>query len=108
MSALPERMRAAAATKEEVFHRIGAPDPSRSSCTAEWLRRKADEFEAEDQAAAEREALVEQLTEEVCRSNHGAWLLSEGTRNTYRNIARAILARFDVTPKPIGAQEEQR
>lgn len=100
MSTLPERMREAAVTKEEVFHRIGAPDPSRSSCTAEWLRRKADEFEVEDQAAAEQEALVEQLGQIVCANRFCV--------DPDRVTALNILARFDVTPKTNGAQEEGR
>lgn len=95
MSTLPERMRQAASAIDEADLRVSGELGNKWD--SELLRRWANNFDAEDRAAAEREALVEQLAETM----QGANMIDR------RHSARNILARFDVTPKTTGAQDER-
>lgn len=108
MSTLPERMRQAADAIDGADLRISGELGNKWD--SELLRRWANNFEAEDRAAAEQEALVEQLAQTI--HDHGtpsgAWEdARDFVQDPIRSSARAILANFDVTPKTTGSQEEQ-
>lgn len=110
MSNFYDQMREAAETLIAIAQRMGCTTPETVHFTAKGILCRADEFEAEEQAAAEQEALVEQLAQTIHDHGdpHGAWEdARDFVQDPIRSSARAILAQFDVTPKTTGAQQEQ-
>ena len=88
---LPDRMRAAAKVLREVDKRTlvkwGADIPRD-------LEELADMLEAEDPAAAEREAMVEELAERLCDANYdvAAWSMTTPVVHAnHLSMARALI-----------------
>lgn len=94
---LPTRMREAAEVADVVNERIGKP-----GFCAGGMREFAAIFEAEDEAAAEQEQLVEELAQTIFTIKTGMPWLSAGDVSGYRRAARSLLERFTITPKDKG------
>ncbi|MDD7813662.1 hypothetical protein PP713_13920 [Mycobacterium sp. CSUR Q5927] len=97
---LPDRMREAAETLREANGRAG------NGFQFPWmpgqLNRHADHWEAEDHEKDERDDLVEDIAQTWWSERHGEpsdWWehMGDGARETFRQRARVLIAKFDIT-----------